>query len=427
VLSSDFISRAIVHRKAVVELIRSTCVVALGPASQLAMIALLSHYLSLNDLGIYLALIVLLPFFADAIGIGSNEVLIRNVARRRDEFPVWFGNHVVCILLTFPAAVAAFVAIMALTSAKDVPILWLVALGGCDMLGTRLLTSAEDIALTLQKRKAGDVLRLAGPMTRLLAVVVVVSSGMTRDPALLAVLIALPVCGIGVAAFVAIGWVSGKPLLAAPREWRLGLHFFLNTMCRTAQGPVDRYALSFVFPAAQFAIFVIAARILQNATIPVLSIVRYNYPTYFAEGVHGAERAIRFGLSMLPYMLVVGMLSTIAAILLAPLLRFILDKDLGSTVGLIQLGAPSLLLNAIYYVGADILSGADRQILRALVNLTAFVVQLVLVVLLAFWLGPYGAIYGLLGSAALAAGLPWLIISRTLAAAPLLSSRRILR
>jgi O-antigen/teichoic acid export membrane protein len=198
-------------------------------------------------------------------------------------------------------------------------------------------------------------------------------------------------------------------------------------MCRTAQGPVDRYALSFVFPAAQFAIFVIAARILQNATIPVLSIVRYNYPTYFAEGVHGAERAIRFGLSMLPYMLVVGMLSTIAAILLAPLLRFILDKDLGSTVGLIQLGAPSLLLNAIYYVGADILSGADRQILRALVNLTAFVVQLVLVVLLAFWLGPYGAIYGLLGSAALAAGLPWLIISRTLAAAPLLSSRRILR
>jgi O-antigen/teichoic acid export membrane protein len=172
---------------------------------------------------------------------------------------------------------------------------------------------------------------------------------------------------------------------------------------------------------------VIAARILQNATIPVLSIVRYNYPTYFAEGVHGAERAIRFGLSMLPYMLVVGMLSTIAAILLAPLLRFILDKDLGSTVGLIQLGAPSLLLNAIYYVGADILSGADRQILRALVNLTAFVVQLVLVVLLAFWLGPYGAIYGLLGSAALAAGLPWLIISRTLAAAPLLSSRRILR
>jgi O-antigen/teichoic acid export membrane protein len=206
-----------------------------------------------------------------------------------------------------------------------------------------------------------------------------------------------------------------KPLLSfssRPREMLQGLYFAVSLSAQTIYNDIDKVMLARLAGLAPAGLYGAAYRIVDVACTPLGAMLAASYSRFFQHGANGLRFSVRFARKLLPTTLLFGTVCTLSLVLAAPLLLPLLGPEYAEAVTAVRWLAPIVLLRCIHYVGADAMSGGDRQGLRTSLQVIVAIVNVILNLLVLPRYSWQGAVGTSLACDALLAVLVWLAIWR---------------
>ena len=326
--------------------------------------ALLARSLGVSGYGAFMGVCALASVLSPFAGVGSGNLLIRDVARDRAVFSKRWGTCLVATLVSGSLLVTASAALSTLLLPRSLPLLLVLTIGVAELLFARLLdlagmafqaveqlsmTAWFSFALTLARCLAAGCLLLLVPHATPLtwAWLYLIST-------------ALPAC----LAVATVHQRLGLPVFrrfGRKAELREGLFFSISLSAQTIYNDIDKTMLARMASLASTGLYAAAYRIVDAAFSPVNAVMYAAYAKFFQHGAHGLRDASRFGLRMLARAAAYSLALTATLWLTAPYIPKVLGSQFAESVAALRLLSPLLLLRSIHVWGADSLTGAGYQ------------------------------------------------------------------
>jgi O-antigen/teichoic acid export membrane protein len=379
---------------------------------QAAYFVLVARALGPRGFGAFAAALALVSILAPFAALGTGNLLVMHVARRPQEFGRRFGNALVAI----PLAGLPLLALALLLRAVAIPGLSLrlvLALGIAELFLARLVDTAAQAFQAYERMLATAVLSVVAPACRLVgAVAFVAAAGRTAESWAIWYLAGTAVAG-ALALAVAVG------LLGAPRPDRdLGLRdlpggvgFSLAQSSANIYTDIDKTMLARLSSLGAAGIYAAAYRATAMAFVPVVSLLYASYARFFRHGEEGIRGSLGFARRLLPFAVLYGAGSSVVLFAAAPLFPLVLGREFESSTGALRWLAALPLIQALYYLAGDTLTGAGRQGLRSLVQLAAAVLNVGLNLVLIPAYGWEGAAWSTLASLGFLAVALWAAVA----------------
>jgi O-antigen/teichoic acid export membrane protein len=379
-------------------LARNTAWMIFGQGSQLLIqgvyFILIGRALGREGYGAFAGTLALVFILAPFAGWGSGQILIQEVARRREVLPIYWGNALLTVLVSGS-------------------LFTLVALG----VGHWLLPGLPIqliLALALAELFFGKVIELAGHAFQALEQLRVMAwlnilIGMAKLAAAGLFLLASPhpnvsrwgfwYCGaLAIAALATLAWVTRRigwprpaPSLIAG-SLREGWHFALGLSSATIHNDIDKTMLARLSTLEATGIYAASYRLIAMTFVPIRSLLFATDARFFREGSAGIRGSLAFARQLLPPAAAYGLVATLGLALAAPVLPLVLGDEYSGAVLATQLLASIVLLRSFHLLGAYTLTGAGYQRVRSAIQLVVAGLN----VALNLWLIP---IHGWLGAA----------------------------
>lgn len=179
----------------------------------------------------------------------------------------------------------------------------------------------------------------------------------------------------GSAAALALAWIvvarrrPCAPAGDADLPWSMGGPFVGAGLARVVISDGDKLVLAALAPPAAVAVYGLAMRGVEAASIPLRAAVVGWIPGFFRAGASGG--AATASARALPAALLLGLLGAGGLLAVAPLLPLMLGPDYRDTASALMLLSPLVPIRAVQSVYGEALTGADRQWPRTLLLLAA--------------------------------------------------------
>lgn len=357
---------------------------------------------------------------AEFVGLGSGDLLVRDVSRDSDAHAKAFGKALRLVGLTILpfCLIATFVAEGWFgTSQSALVIFTLVA---SEIVAIRFAWLGEQIAIAHSAIHTATVSRMFASVVRFAAVVVAVWMGTTTSQewavysAISSAILAIGCLAISIRRFGVPSFKRGG--LAASRD---GVLFSLMQIIRAAQFSLDKFAVAMVATPATLGSFGAGSRVAQLGVMPAAAITRMTYPTFFAEGADGIAAAMRLGRRLAPAVLGLGLVSSVALVGLAYVLPYLLGPEFEDATAYVIMLSPLPLASALQNLGGNILSGANFQAHRTAAMTVGLLLTAAASLVGAQLAGVPGAIIGYVAGHYLFAAATWVTAWRLLRLRPL--------
>ncbi|BAY09533.1 flippase [Calothrix sp. NIES-2098] len=330
------------------------------------------------------ALVAILSPFA---GLGSDTLLLKNVAKNRGLFKDYWGNALLMITITGLGLMVLLILFAPIFLPRTISplLLFLVALS--DLIFTSI------IFLSCQAFQAVDRLNITAQISTLamLSKVIAAIALLYFFPQPNTIDWAFLYLGSSVVSgLVAIFFVTyylGTPKLALYRikpELTDGFFFAVSASSYTIYNDIDKTMLARLSTLEATGIYAAAYRLIDVAFVPVRSITAAAYAHFFREGKDGISQALALGKRLVKVAGSYGFIASIGLLLFAPIVPYILGDEYAGVVEALRWLAPIPFLKAIQCFGGDTLSGSGFQSLRSAVQVSIAVLN----ILLNFWLIP---------------------------------------
>jgi O-antigen/teichoic acid export membrane protein len=341
-----------------------------------------------------------------------------HVARR----PESFARHWGAVLLTVPLAGVplTLLSLGAGSLLLPVPLSLILFVALAELFFARLAELSAQAFQGLERARAVAVLQVVPAVFRLGAAVVFTMLASERSPLVWA---AGYLAASAVASVVCIAVVTrllGHPRLdraALADTLRRGSWFALAQSSANIYTDIDKTLLARLGSLQAAGIYAVAYRATAMAFTPVAGMLAATYARFFKRGQEGIQGSRRFAVELLPAACLYGAAAGVLLYTVAPLLPRILGGDYASAAGALRWLAPLPLIQALFYLAGDALTGAGYQRVRTAIQAGAAVAN----VLLCLWLIPAhswrGAAWATLVSLGLLAAALW-------AAVGVISTRR---
>ncbi len=348
---------------------------ALAPTGAALVFQFATFWVTARGLGVaqfgqYAAIIALAAILVEIAGGGSGDLLVRAVSRDPLRMPAYFGNLVVLVALTTaPIVMIGVLVALAVTGSGLSPVTIAVGLLG-EVIAARVSASSEMMMIAHGHIVRASCVRVLTGMTRLTAAALFFAHGRTLDGWVWVVLAQSAVLA------AALIWYLVR-LYGAPRlcwlrgETGAGLAFALNQTARATQSNVDRIVLSHFASDVAVGIYAAGSRLLVIGLFPIQVMTRMLYPNFFRHGVNGIAATRRYALRCIPAMLGASLLSLLAIMIAAQALPVLLGRDFAGSRHAASLLALAMPLIGLQYLGADTLTGAGYQHIRAVISVIA--------------------------------------------------------
>lgn len=165
-------------------------------------------------------------------------------------------------------------------------------------------------------------------------------------------------------------------------DYRLGVPFALTAGPDGLLSNNDQIVLSASGLTADAGIYAAAYRIASIAGLPMHSILRTRYPSFFRPENQSAEPSVANVRSVLRATVPAGAVSGLGLFLLAPVTVWVLGDDFAESVDALRLLAFLPLVRSFSTPAANVLTGTGRQRLRILGTMGAAILNLILNLLL---------------------------------------------
>jgi len=379
---------------------------------QAAYFVVVARALGARGFGAFAAALALVSILAPFAALGTGNLLVMHVARRPEEFARRFGNALVAI----PLAGVPLLGLVLLLRAAAVPglsVRLVLALGIAELFLSRLVDTAGQAFQAYERMLATALLSVLAPVLRLGAGIAFVSVAARRPESWALWYLGATAVAAALALAVAVR-LLGRPRPSRTldlRELPTGAAFSLAQSSASIYTDIDKTMLARLGSLGAAGIYAAAYRATAMAFVPVISLLQACYARFFRHGEDGIRGTLGFARRLLPFALAYGAAASLVLFAAAPLAPLVLGRDFAASTGALRWLAALPLIQALYYLAGDTLTGAGRQGLRSVVQLAAAALNVGLNLLLIPAYGWQGAAWATLASLGFLAAALWAAVA----------------
>ncbi len=347
---------------------------------------IIARSLQVNEYGAFVAVVALAAILSPFVGMGTSNLLIKNVASDEGSFSLSWGR---ALLTTLATGALALLIVSACRFVLPADIHWAVLfyVSAADLIFGRLsdlvgfaFGAKERFSITAQISVWISLSRLIGlasltlflhhPSVEQWALVYLGASFATAAGALSWALLAL-----------------GMPKLNLENigaELKEGFFFSVGQSAQSIYNDIDKTMLSKLGDLSSTGIYGAAYRLIDVSMVPLRSVISAAYPGVFRAGKGGIKGAMQYILRMLPKAFLYGLFILLALLVAAPVVPRVLGHEYARTVEALRWLAILPVLKSIHFFLADALTGAGYQRVRTAIQASVAILN----VLINIWIIP---------------------------------------
>jgi O-antigen/teichoic acid export membrane protein len=341
---------------------------------------IIARSLEPKQYGAFVAVVALTAILSPFVGIGTCNLIIKNVAQDQASLSSSWGNGLFVTTISGSGALL-LILVCRLVLPANIPWLALLLVASADLIFGRLtdfcgfaFSAVERFGPTAQLGVWFSLSRLTGlallatfvrhPQVEQWAAVYLVATAMTTLGAVL----------WGFRAF-------GRPATDLSRlrnEIREGFYFSAGQAAQNIYNDIDKTMLAKLGDLSATGIYGAAYRIIEVTLVPVRSVISAAYPGVFRAGQSGISGSLSYVRRLLPRAIALSAAMLICLAIFAPLVPNILGREYARTVEALRWLAVLPLLKTVHSFLADALTGAGYQRLRTAIQIFVAMVNVVI-------------------------------------------------
>ena len=347
-----------------------TAGMALRTAGQAAVFLIVARVLGVASYGAYVAVLALATGIGGLVGLGAPMIMLRDTARDPAISNEGWGRTLASWFVTSPPLFLIFMFVAWVVLPKQVDWVVVVCLGTAEIVLAPLILAAIQLYQGHERMGGAARLALVPILPRIVAALLLFPCSLIwlKPSALLMTWSFLYLLATTTAAGYSL-WlvrrdfgVRNKILISGLRNsMRQGWAFAAGGAAHKIYVDVDKVMLARLASLEAAGIYSAAYRVVDMASVPLLSFFSAATPRFFRAGQDGTRQVVRFALSMLPIPTIYALVIGIALYMLAGMLPLILGKGFASAADALRWLVWVPLLTTLRYFLQNAFAASGRQ------------------------------------------------------------------
>ncbi len=333
---------------------------------------IIARNLGPNQYGGFVATTALTAVISPFVGVGTGNLLVKNVARDQSLFRDYWGNGLLMTLASGILFMAVVFAVSFEVLPRSTPILVVALISASDLIFVKLLDMAAWAFQGFEMLAQNAQLNVLVSFTRLAGIAAL--TGAVSHPTI-KMWSAVYLAGSVLSGLIGVTWATAK--LGAPRlalgriraECAEGFHFSVSLSAQTIYNDIDKTMVARLSTLEAAGIYAAAYRIIDVAFTPVRALLNAAFPSFYRHGKDGLYSGLQFGRRLLVRTLPYPLLAFVALMGGASLLPLILGEGFHHAAEALRWLAPLPLLKTLHYFVSDSLTGSGFQGTRTLAQI----------------------------------------------------------
>jgi O-antigen/teichoic acid export membrane protein len=383
--------------------------------TQMGWLLLALMFLGPDGYGLFVGLTAVTIAASYLAGPGCEQLLIRRTAGDRAAMPPAFAAGLISILLTGVPLGALFLWLLPAIGLASIGPFALAAILVADLLLGRVANLCSAVYLATGQATRQSLAMVAMSATRLLAIALAgLMPGALTLEAWAFWYFGSALLGAAICLALVVRDHGAPRLPAWPREWRDGAAFAAEAALQAAAMDLDKpIVLALAGPVAA-GYYAAAARIIGTLLLPMRALGYAVYGRLFKLGEQDRASSMSYALRVLPVSVGLGLGAVLGVLLFADLVPLVLGPAYAGLPVLLRLFCLFPLAQAVFALGADVLSATRLQPVRLYLVGASLAATLALCWWVTPWAGAEGAAVVRVGVTLLAAGAAWMLVWRLL-------------
>ena len=374
--------------------------------------AILARLLGAVEYGVFVGAFAFTSIAAQYSTLGAGTVFLRYVAGNRRAFARYWGNLLVLTFIVGGVLIAiVYVVGREVLNPASAALVLLAAIANC--LCSQLSTETGRVFQTFERMRVTAILNMLTNTARALTaggMLLILHHATAWQWAVASTIVS------GAAALVAVGCVTvcfGWPQIFPimfPKHGLEGFEYSLATSTSTIYNDLDKTLLSHFGLNLANGIYTVAYRVIDIASLPILSIRDAAMPRLFESGRTGVKVTAMLSRKLMNRTFPLGLIMSIAMFLLAPMIPWIFGHGFADSVSALRWLCPIPLFRSVHQITGSALTAAGHQRYRTIAQVAAAALNGALNLVLIPRFGWLGAAWTSLVTDGALAATNWLIL-----------------
>ncbi len=384
----------------------------LGLVLQAGYFIVLARLLSSREYGIYVGATALVTIVSQYSALGFGVIFLRYVSPEPRRFSEFWGHILMAAgFASILLVVGLYFAAPHLIGPESARLIVLVGIAEC--VCNNLAVCSGQVFQAFERLRYTAILNLVTNFLRMtIAVVLLVTVHHISARQWTVAAVSVSIFG-GIAAVGTVSKQFGRPSFRPKRFLKLlpeAIQFSISGSTTSLYNDLDKTMLSHYGMNVQNAIYTVAYRVVDMATMPVRSIMTAASPRFFREGAKGVDRTLSFARTILKRTAVLGALAAAGMWLISPVLPHLAGRSFAEAAPALRLLCLIPFFRSFHLSAGDALTGAGLQRYRLGSQVTATVINFALNVWLIPSHGWHGAAWASLVTDGCLGCFNWLIL-----------------
>ncbi len=392
----------------------STASLVVSSGAQLLTFAILARHLGVEQFGLLITITAATSLGVQLCGLGASETMVRRVANDPGIYRAALGHNLIMIgvsgsilILIFAATIPRFISVSPDSFTNFVAILCIIF---TNVVLVRWILLTEQVFIARFEYDKANLANVGFALARTLNAVVACYVFGVHELSDWApwhlgghVVVAL-ICVKVLSRFGAPEWRLLK------NETRLGIYFCTTYFFQAVRQNVDLLVLGLVATPEIVGSFSVARRILDTSVLTVTGLHRLTYPKLAVASAAGFANTLALAKKLLPLVIAISSLTSIAIFLGAPILPLLFGKDFSATIGYARAICWVGILMGVQEMAAEALGASGRHGTRAAIYNAGSIVGALLVAVLTYLFIINGTVFAYYAAETLTAVTFWTVM-----------------
>lgn len=422
---AGFVNR-LLHRLAESLLARNASWMLLGQGVrtviQAAYFILIARSLGAEGYGAFAAVAAMVAIAGPFAGIGSGNLLVKNVSRNKDLFAESWGKALVLTSVSGMTLLGAVVLTAIYVLPGSISPFLALYVGLSDLLFVRILDIGGQAFQAVQRLARTAQLYALLSVARLTAALGLYLCSASPSATQWGFLYLASTAAASLVAVLLVNRELGRPAFGRRglfSEFQEGLYFSISVSAQNVYNDLDKTMLARFSTLSDTGIYAAGYRLIDVAFMPVRSLLFATYTKFFRQGAAGIAGTLAVARQLAPFAAAYAACAGLMLYWVAPAIPYVLGIEYGSTVTVVRLLAVLPFLRALHYFAADTLTGAGYQGTRSGIQVGVAAFNAVLDLWLIPGYGWRGAAWASVASDGLLAAWMWATVLGLAAGRPL--------
>lgn len=329
---------------------------------------LIARSLGSQGYGAFVGVCALVGILAPFAGLGSGNLLIKNVALNAESFSRYWGYSLLMILISAAVLLGIVIGVsrVLFPAAISFSLVFIVAVS--DLFFARALDISGQAFQAFQRLKRTSQIQVIPNILRLIAIAGLGIYFKAPTPLQWGYLYLITTMISTLIGMWLVHKELGRPiftLVGMKAEKAEGFYFSISESARSIYDDIDKTMLIRFATLDAAGIYGAAYRIIDVSLTPIRSLLSATYARFFQHGAEGIRGSFGFAKSLFPVTGGFGIIVGVLLFMMAPLLPYILGTEHSDAANALRWLAPLPFLKAFHFFAADSLTGAGFQGMRS--------------------------------------------------------------